>query len=141
MTKATTGMSILAAPLFAFGLAAPAFADSCEKSRDYILEGMAGDLAQPGRVYRDLFKVCQEVLSFSNVKDAFVLKAGTIAIDPARNTPMATAATLAQFCERFPDRTLRFMTPAEQRAARTVGVVVMLPAGNPTWCKALRGAT
>jgi hypothetical protein len=120
--------------------AAPAAADSCAKSRDYILEGLAGDLVKPGRVYQDLFRICMETLTFSNVRDAFVLKDGGIAIDPERNTLAATASTLAQFCERFPKRTARFLTLNEQRAPRTVGLVVLMSSAGATPCTKLRGA-
>ena len=135
MSNRTT--SVLAVSLIVFGIAGPAFADSCEKSRDYILGGLAGDLPKPGTTYQDLFKVCQEVLSLPNVKDAYVLKAGAIAVDPKRNTVAATAATLAQFCERFPQRLIRFLTPLEQRQARTVGLVVLMTGGKATSCAKL----
>ncbi len=138
MNSPTT--NALAVSLIVFGIAGPAFADSCEKSRDYILEGLAGDLPQPGNTYQDLFKVCQEVLTLPNVKDAYVLKAGAIAVDPKRNTVTATAATLAQFCERFPRRLIRFLTPLEQRQARTVGLIVLMAGGKATSCAKL-GAT
>lgn len=128
-------------PLLIVGGSNQAAADSCAKSRDYILEGLAGDLPKRAKDYRDLFKACVEALSFANVKDAYILKAGTIAIDPARNTVMATAGTLAQFCQRFPRGSVRFFTPAEQRHERTVGLVVMMPAGNAITCKTVRGET
>lgn len=128
------------APAAFLAMVGAAHADSCAKSRDYILDGLAGDLTQPTKHYLDLFKVCQESLGFPNVKDAFVIKAGMIAIDPARNNVMATAATLSQFCQRFPNGSVRFMTPPEQRQARTVGLVVMMSAGDAASCKTLRGA-
>jgi hypothetical protein len=80
-----------------------------------------------------------ETLTLPNVKDAYILKAGLIAIDPRRNTVMATASTLAQFCRRFPRGTARIFTPAEQRQARTVGLVVMMPALDAKSCQAMRG--
>jgi hypothetical protein len=141
MSKAARAAKALAASLLVSGLPVSAFADSCEKSRDFILEGLAGELNRPARFYQDLFKACQETLSFPNVKDAYITKKGAIAIDPARNTVMATAPTLAQFCQRFPHSTVVFMTPREQRQARTVGVIVMLPAANATSCSKVGGAT
>lgn len=126
--------------LFVVGFAGSAHADSCEKSRDYILEGLAGDLVKSGKVYQDLFKVCQETLNFSNVKDAYIIKAGAIAIDPLRNTTMTTAATLAQFCQRFPHGSVLFLTPREQRQARTVGLAVMMSGANATACSKFSGA-
>lgn len=137
----TGGALWLTAVVAVLATASPALADSCAKSRDYILDGLAGDLTQSGQHYQDLFKICRQTLDFPNVRDAFVLKAGIIAIDPARNGVMATAATLSEFCQRFPDSSVRFMTPREQRQARTIGLVVMLPAAEATACKILRGAT
>jgi hypothetical protein len=128
-----------AALLVGIGMSSPALADSCAKSRDYILEGLAGQLTKPSALYRDLFKVCLEASALPNVKDAYILKAGVISIDPMRNTVMATATTLAQFCQRFPARSVRFFTPAEQSHPRTVGLVVMTPAGDAMSCKKSRG--
>jgi hypothetical protein len=130
--------TFLAAALAACS-ATGAMADSCAKSRDYILEGMAGDLIRPARTYQDLFKICIQALTLTNVKDAYVLKAGIIAIDPRRNTVMATASTLAQFCRRFPRATARIFTPDEQRQAKTVGLVVMMPALTAKSCQSIRG--
>ena len=116
-----------------------ASAESCAKSRDYILEGMAGELIRPASTYQKLFKVCLQTLALPNVKDAYVLKAGLIAIDPRRNTTMATASTLAQFCRQFPQSTARIFTPGEQRQAKTTGLVVMMPALTARSCQAIRG--
>ena len=52
--------------------------------------------------YQNLFKICQEAASLANVKDAYLLRDGGIAIAPKNNTLTATAETLSQFCERFP---------------------------------------
>jgi hypothetical protein len=119
-------------------LTGPAFAKSCAKSSEYILDGLAGDLAKPAAHYQDLLKICEETLTISNVDDAYVLKNGSIAIKPRRNTAIATAETLAQFCQRFPNRSARFLTPGEQRKGLTVGLVVMMPSGNATSCSKIR---
>lgn len=132
-------LPLMAAAMLMLGINGAAAADSCAKSRDYILEGMAGELTRPSRTYQDLFKVCLETLALPNVKDAYVLKAGLIAIEPQRNTVMATASTLAQFCRRFPRGTARIFTPGEQRQAKTVGLVVMMPALSAKSCQAIRG--
>lgn len=134
-------VTLLAAPLLALALTTQASADNCEKSRDYILQGMAGDLPRPAADYQRLFKACREALAFPNVKDAFVVKAGTVAIDPRSNTALATAGILAQFCQRFPRGSVRFLTAQEQHQARTVGLIVMIPAANPTRCQTVGGAT
>src|SRR5262245_46764478 len=81
------------------GLSGSAFAKSCAKSSEYILDGLAGDLSKPAALYQDLLKTCEETLTLSNVDDAYILKSGSIAISPRRNTSIATAETLAQFCQ------------------------------------------
>ncbi len=121
------------------GLCGPASAESCSQSREYILDGLAGDLPKSAASYQDLFKVCMEALNLANVKDAYVLKDGGIAIVPARNTTIATAQTLAQFCQRFPKNIARFLTPTEQRKALTVPSIVMMSSGETTSCKLIVG--
>jgi hypothetical protein len=130
---------LAAAALLACSTQGALAADSCARSRDYILEGLAGDLTKPSRIYQELFKTCLETLAMPNVKDAYVLKAGLIAIDPQRNTVMATASTLAQFCRRFPRGTARIFTPGEQRQAKTIGLVVLMPSLAAKSCQAIRG--
>lgn len=129
---------LAAAALLACSATRAAAADGCAKSRDYILEGMAGDLTKSSLTYQQLFKTCIETLTMPNVKDAYILKAGLIAIDPQRNTVMATASTLAQFCRRFPRGTARIFTPGEQRQPKTIGLVVMMPALSAKSCQAIR---
>ena len=125
--------------LLAFGLAHPAAAENCSKSREYILDGLAGDLAQSAANYRDLFKICMQTLAIANVKDAYVLKDGGIAIAATRNTLASTSETLSQFCQQFPKSVARFLTAREQRNNPTVGVVVMLSSRGATTCKEIRG--
>jgi hypothetical protein len=124
-----------------FLLATPALAESCSKSRDYILEGLAGDLPRPGSIYQALFKDCLEVLTFPNVKDAYVLKDGGIAIDARRNSLAATATTLARFCERFPSGTARFFTQQEKNTPHTVGLIVMMSSTGAVPCAKIRGGS
>lgn len=125
----------------ALGLSGSASAESCTRSLEYILDGLAGDLPRPAADYQSVFKVCIEALKLSNVKDAYVLKDGGIALDPRRNTLTATAVTLAQFCQQFPKGTARFLTPQEQRKPRTVGLIVMLSSKNVTPCRTVQGGT
>ncbi len=125
--------------LIGLGLASPAAADSCGKSREYLLEGLAGDLPEPTANYQNLFKICQETTSLSNVKNAYLLRDGGIAITPKNNTLTATAETLSQFCERFPKSTARFLTPREQKLRLTVGLIVTLSSTSVTSCKQIRG--
>lgn len=127
--------------LISFGLASPAVAESCTQSREYLLEGLAGDLLVPAANYRSLFKVCIAASTLANVKDAYVLKDGGIAIVPKNNSITATAETLAEFCERFPKSRARFINPREQRGRLTVGLVVMLSSTDSTSCKTIHGLT
>jgi hypothetical protein len=128
----------LAATVGALALAAgPAHADGCARSRDAILR--AGDLPQSAQTYRDLFKMCLEVLTMPNVKDAFILREGAVAVVPRIDRVGLTAPTLAAFCERFPRATLRFVRPDE--LARAIGITqaVRLPIGSATPCARIRG--
>lgn len=131
--------ALLATVLLALGVSGAEAASGCAKSRDYILQGMAGALTKPARLYQDLFRVCQQTLDLPNVKDAFVLKAGLIAIEPRQNTLMAAASTLTQFCRRFPRSTARVFTSGEQRQAKTIGLTVMMPALSTKSCQTMRG--
>jgi hypothetical protein len=81
-----------------------------------------------------------ESLNLGNVKDAYVLKDGGIAIVPARNTTIATAQTLAQFCQHFPKNVVRFLTPREQKKSLAVPIVVMMSSTDTTSCKTILGA-
>lgn len=131
--------ALLATLLLALGAGGAEAASGCAKSRDYILQGMAGALTKPARLYQDLFRVCQQTLELPNVKDAFVLKAGLIAIEPRQNTLMAAASTLTQFCRRFPRGTARIFTSGEQRQAKTIGLTVLMPALSAKSCQTMRG--
>jgi hypothetical protein len=130
-------MKLLIAILLTIGFISPVLAENCTKSRDYILDGLAGDLPKPPKTYQDLFKVCIETLEFPNVQDAYILKDGAIAIRPKRNTVLATAETLFQFCRQFPSRTARFLTLREQRMQPTVGLLVMMSSGGATPCRSI----
>jgi hypothetical protein len=125
--------------LITLGLAGPALAESCSKSREYILDGLAGDLLEPATRYQELFKICAQTLTLGNVKDAYLLKDGGIAILPARNTMVATAETLSQFCQLFPQSVVRFLTSSGQSRALTIGYVVMMSSRGVTTCKEIRG--
>lgn len=116
----------------------PVLAENCTRSRDYILDGLAGDLPKPPKTYQDLFKACIETLGLPNVKDAYILKDGAIAISPKRNTVLATAETLARFCRQFPWRTARFLTLREQQMRPTIGLLVMTSSAGATPCQSIR---
>ncbi len=112
-------------------------ADNCDKSRDYILA--SGDLPQKPQTYRDLSKMCRDTLQLSNVKEAFVLKAGAIAAVPKIDSVAATASTLSQFCTRFPKGTLRFVNRNELRQASNTAQAVRIGVGNATPCQKIVG--
>lgn len=114
-----------------------ALADSCAKSRDYILESGA-DLPQKPQVYQDLFKDCLETLQLSNVKDAFILQAGAIAVIPRNDSISATASTLAQFCTRFPKGDLHFVGRKLEKQAASVSRAVRLSTAS-TPCTKISG--
>lgn len=113
-------------------------AESCTRSTEYIFDGLAGDLPRATAFYRNLLKTCMETLTLPNVDDAYVLKDGGIAIKAKRNTVAATAGTLAQFCQNFPEGVARFITVKEQRRTLTVGTVVMMSSADSAPCHKIR---
>ncbi|MCK9908153.1 hypothetical protein MXD81_03360 [Microbacteriaceae bacterium K1510] len=119
--------------------AGTAHAESCSRSLEYILDGSAGDLPQGPDSYRGLLKVCLGALELSNVKDAYVLKDGGIAVLPKDFSVVATASILAKFCEANPRKTLRFLNKKEARSGLTTGLVVSLSSGGQASCQELRG--
>jgi hypothetical protein len=132
-------MKWIVALSIALFLTGPASAESCTISREYILEGIAGDLTKRTNTYENLFKTCVEALTLTNVRDAYILKDGGIAIVPIRDTVVATAETLAQFCQRFPKGTARFLTPRERNKTFTVGSVVSMSSAEATSCEKIHG--
>src|SRR5258708_10857202 len=85
-----------------------AHAENCGKSREYLLGNLSGDLALPPQAYADLFKICLAAAAMANVKDAYILKDGGIAVVAKQDSVAATAATLSQFCDANPPATLHF---------------------------------
>ena len=132
-------MKQISALLLALSFVAPASAESCVASREYILDGLAGDLPAPAGRYQDTFKACMAALVMPNVRDAYVLKDGGIAIVPTTNSVAATAETLAEFCHEFPNDVAKIMTPREQHFATSVGVAVMLSSRAVTSCREIVG--
>jgi hypothetical protein len=112
-------------------------ADSCAKSRDQILA--SGDLSRKAQSYQELYKSCLQTLQLSNVKDAFILKSGAIAVLPRNDSIAATAGTLSQFCTRFPRQTLRFITRKETRLVNNLSRVVQLSSSQSTPCQKISG--
>ena len=95
----------------------------------------------PPQAYNDLFKICSAAASMSNVKDAYILKDGGIAVVPKQDSIPATAATLSQFCDSYPRATLRFLTRKEMQSTKTVGGIVQMSSGSATPCQKIKGLT
>jgi predicted small secreted protein len=119
--------------------ATTARAENCGKSREYLLENFGGDLALPPRTYDDLFKICMATAAMSNVKDAYILKDGGIAVIAKQDSVAATTATLSQFCDAYPRATLHFLTRKELLQVRSVVSVVTLSSTSSTSCQKIKG--
>lgn len=120
-------------------LMSPASAESCSKSRDYLLEGRAGELPQPSESYRSLFRICLDTLSMPNVRDAFVLRDGGIGAIAKQDTISATAATLSRFCDAHPRATLRFLSRKDLQRGATIGRVIQMSSTGFTSCPQIKG--
>lgn len=121
--------------------AAHADADNCRRSREYLLGSLGGDLKLPPQSYNDLFKICLAASNMTNVKDAYILRDGGIAVIPKQDTIPATAATLSQFCDAYPGGTLRFLSSKEVLTIKSVVNVVQLSSSSATPCKKIKGLT
>jgi hypothetical protein len=132
-------MKWMLAALLILGCGNLAHADSCSKSRDYILNNLSGDLPRSAASYQDIFQACLQTLRIANVRDAFVLKDGGIAVLAKNNTIYATAETLSDFCRAFPRRTLRIITEREMRRGLTTGLVVLMSSADQTSCPKIMG--
>lgn len=114
-------------------------ADHCMKSREYLLGRMTDDLPMPVAAYTNLFKICIATAAMPNVKDAYILKDGGIAVIAKQDTVAATAATLSQFCESYPRATLRFLSKKDLRLNRSVLDIMRISSTSATSCKKLKG--
>ena len=113
--------------------------ENCRKSREYLLRTPVGDQALTPQAYNDLFKVCITTSAMPNVKDAYMLRDGGIAVIPKRDSVSATAATLAQFCDAHPHGVLRFITRKEKLVIRSVTDVARMSSTASTPCKKIKG--
>lgn len=120
-------------------IAAPVHAESCTRSRDHLLGNLGGDLMQPPQAYQSLFKMCLATINMSNVKDAFILKDGGIAVIPKQDTVAATAATLSKFCDAYPRGTLRFLNRKDLLQAASIARVVQTSSTASTPCRKIKG--
>ena len=119
--------------------AARADNENCRKSREYLLGTPGGDQALTPQAYNDLFKVCIATSAMPNVKDAYMLRDGGIAVVPKQDSVSATAATLAQFCDAHPHGVLRFITAKEKLTIRSVTDVARMSSTSSTPCKKIKG--
>ncbi len=100
---------------------------------------MAVELPRQPSAYQLLFKVCLNTLTMSNVRDAFILRDGAIAIVPMIDNVTATAGTLAQFCRRYPTGVARFITRGELPLIASMGRAVDISSGSATSCARIVG--
>ena len=112
-------------------------AENCGRSREYLLG--SGDLALPPKAYDDLFKTCLATAAMANVKDAYILKDGGIAVIPKQDSVAATAATLSQFCGAYPKATLHFLTHKELLQIKSIVNVVKMSSTSSTSCQKIKG--
>jgi hypothetical protein len=133
------GVMRIAFIAFFLALAAgSAQADNCGKSRDYLF-GNLSDLTLPPKAYEDLFKVCMAAAAMSNVRDAYILKDGGIAVIAKQESVAATAATLSRFCDAYPKATLHFLTRKELQQIKSITSVVKISSGSSTSCQKIKG--
>jgi hypothetical protein len=134
-----TRMVAIALFLTLAGNAAWADGENCLRSREYLLGSLSGDLLLPPQAYNDLFKICNTAAAMSNVRDAYILRDGGIAVVPKQDSIAATAATLSQFCDTYPRATLRFLTRKEMLLSKSIVSVVQMSSGSSTPCKKIKG--
>jgi hypothetical protein len=114
-------------------------AESCGKSREYLLGNLGGDLAMSPQAYENLFKICMATVAMANVKDAYILRDGGIAVIPKQDTVAATAATLSQFCDAYPKATLHFLTAKELLQVKSIVNVIKISSTSSTPCQKIKG--
>ena len=132
-------MKQLAFMILLASLISPAYADNCGKSREYLLGSLDGELVLSPAEYDNLFKQCLATAVMSNVKDAYILKDGGIAVVPKQDTVAATATTLSQFCEAYPQATLHFLTKRERAQDKSLADIIRISSTSSTSCQKIRG--
>jgi hypothetical protein len=114
-------------------------AENCGKSREYLLGNSSGDLTMPPQAYENLFKICMATATMANVKDAYILKDGGIAVIPKQDSMAATAATLSHFCDAYPKATLHFLTHKELLEIKSIVNVIKISSTSSTPCQKIKG--
>ncbi|MGQ0684188.1 hypothetical protein [Bradyrhizobium sp.] len=113
--------------------------ENCRKSREYLLGTPGGDQALTPQAYNDLFKICIAASAMPNVKDAYMLRDGGIAVVPKQDSVAATAATLAQFCDSYPRGVLRFISRKEKVSMRSIAGITQMSSTSSTPCRKIKG--
>ena len=116
-------------------------AENCGRSREYLLGNLSGELALPPKAYDDLFRTCMAAATMANVKDAYILRDGGIAVIPKQDNVAATAATLSQFCDSYPKSTLHFLTRKEMLQVKSIVDVIRISSTSSTPCQKIKGIT
>jgi hypothetical protein len=79
--------------------------------------------------------------AMANVKDAYILRDGGIAVIPKQDNVAATAATLSQFCDSYPKSTLHFLTRKEMLQVKSIVNVIRISSTSSTPCQKIKGIT
>ncbi len=114
-------------------MSADVLADSCLRSVEQITSMVTDEPLSP-ETLRDLLPMCEAAQRMANTKDAYILADGAIGVVSRRNGVPETARMLVQFCARFPNATLKFITPADLLKARTMDRIIRLSSGAATSC-------
>jgi uncharacterized membrane protein YcaP (DUF421 family) len=93
------------------------------------------------QAYENLFKICMTTATMANVKDAYILKDGGIAVIPKQDSVAATAATLSQFCDAYPKATLHFLTHKELLEVKSIVSVIKISSTSSTPCQKIKGVS
>jgi hypothetical protein len=116
-----------------------AYAQGCMRSLDTILNGARGSLPLSAQSYQHLYETCVQTLALGNVRKAYVLLDGGIAVIPQHAGVLATAETLAAFCRKFPKGRLRFILRGDLVRRPSVALIVMLSSQDGPSCRGLLG--
>jgi hypothetical protein len=77
----------------------------------------------------------------TNVRDAFILKDGGVAVIPKQNSITATAATLSEFCRAYPRSILHFLTRGEVAQIKSIANAVAVSSKSSTSCQTITGGS
>jgi hypothetical protein len=132
---------LLLMTLFLAMAAESAQAESCSGTRQFLLNDIEGTMSRPSQAYEDMFKRCMAAIAMPNVKDAFILADGGIAVIPKQDSIAATAATLSEFCNAYPRATLHFMTRSETQQINSIASAVKISSRSSTTCQTIKGGS